>query len=153
MPLDQKTILTAVKEAKEKSTKRKFNQSVELILKLQDIDMKAPESKIQEVVELPYAFEKPNAICVIASGELAMKGEDVSAPLAAIYLLAHGTENRVTPLALAEAARGLLRNTLFFAHDRDLVGAVFAAGCDLAQRVPVRQLEFVPDARVWEYAE
>jgi hypothetical protein len=87
------------------------------------------------------------------SGELAMKGEDVSAPLAAIYLLAHGTENRVTPLALAEAARGLLRNTLFFAHDRDLVGAVFAAGCDLAQRVPVRQLEFVPDARVWEYAE
>jgi large subunit ribosomal protein L1 len=79
MPLDQKTILTAVKEAKEKSQKRKFNQSVELILKLQDIDMKAPESKIQEVVELPYALEKPNTICVIASGELAMKAKRANA--------------------------------------------------------------------------
>jgi large subunit ribosomal protein L1 len=73
MPLDQRTILTAVKEAKDKSEKRKFNQSVELILKLQDIDMKSTEGKIQEVVELPYALEKPNKICVIASGELALK--------------------------------------------------------------------------------
>ena len=79
LPLDQKTILTAVKEAKEKSQKRKFNQSVELILKLQDIDMKAPESKIQEVVELPYALEKQNKICVIASGELAMKAKKANA--------------------------------------------------------------------------
>jgi large subunit ribosomal protein L1 len=79
LPLDQKTIVTAVKEAKEKSQKRKFNQSIELILKLQDIDMKAPESKIQEVVELPYALEKQNKICVIASGELAMKAKKANA--------------------------------------------------------------------------
>lgn len=79
MPLDQKTILTAVKEAKEKSEKRKFNQSIELILKLHDIDMKSPEAKIQEVVELPYALEKPNKICVIASGELAMKAKKANA--------------------------------------------------------------------------
>jgi large subunit ribosomal protein L1 len=79
MPLDQKTILTAVKEAKEKSEKRKFNQSIELILKLQDIDMKAPEAKIQEVVELPHALEKPNRICVIASGEMAMKAKKADA--------------------------------------------------------------------------
>jgi large subunit ribosomal protein L1 len=81
MPLDQKTILNAVKEAKEKSQKRKFNQSVELVLKLQDIDMKAPESKIQEVIELPYAPEKPNKICVIASGELALKARKANADL------------------------------------------------------------------------
>ena len=79
MPFDQKTILSAVKEAREKSEKRKFNQSVELILKLQDIDMKSPEAKIQEVVELPYALEKPNKICVIASGELAMKARKANA--------------------------------------------------------------------------
>jgi len=79
MPLDQKTILNAVKEAKEKSEKRKFNQSIELILKLQDIDMKSPEAKIQEVVELPHALEKPNKICVIASGELAMKAKKANA--------------------------------------------------------------------------
>ena len=79
MPLDQKTILNAVKEAREKSEKRKFNQSIELILKLQDIDMKSPEAKIQEVVELPHALEKPNKICVIAQGELAMKAKRANA--------------------------------------------------------------------------
>jgi large subunit ribosomal protein L1 len=79
MPLDQKTILTAVKEAKEKSEKRKFNQSVELILKLQDIDMKAPEGKIQQVVDLPHALEKPNKICVIATGEMALKARKANA--------------------------------------------------------------------------
>ena len=79
MPLDQKTILSAVKEAKEKSQKRKFNQSIELIIKLQDIDMKAPESKIQEIIELPYAPEKANKVCVIGSGELAMKAKNANA--------------------------------------------------------------------------
>jgi large subunit ribosomal protein L1 len=79
MPLDQKTILAAVKEAKEKSEKREFNQSVELILKLHDVDMKSPEGKIQEVLELPNALEKPNKICVIASGEFAMKAKNANA--------------------------------------------------------------------------
>jgi ribosomal protein L1 len=39
MPIDEKTILSAVKEALEKSEKRNLTQSVELILNLQDIDM------------------------------------------------------------------------------------------------------------------
>jgi large subunit ribosomal protein L1 len=79
MPLDQKTILAAVKESKEKSEKRKFNQSIELILKLHDVDMKSPEGKIQEVLELPHALDRPNKICVIASGELAMKAKNANA--------------------------------------------------------------------------
>ena len=82
MPLDQKTILTAVKEAKEKSEKRKFTQSVELVLKLQELDMKSPEAKIQEVVELPHvAQEKANKVCVVASGELALKARKAGADL------------------------------------------------------------------------
>jgi large subunit ribosomal protein L1 len=81
MPLDQKTILAAVKEAKEKSEKRKFNQSVELVLRLRDVDMKSSEGKIQEVVELPYSPEKLNKICVIASGELALKARKANADL------------------------------------------------------------------------
>ncbi len=73
MPLDKKTLLEAVKEAKEKSGKREFNQTVDLIMNIQEIDMKAPEGKIQEVVELPHVTGKPNKICIIASGELAFK--------------------------------------------------------------------------------
>ena len=73
MPLDNKTLLDAVKEAKEKSGGKKFNQTVDLILDIKEIDMKAPEGKIQEIVELPHATAKPNKICVVASGEFALK--------------------------------------------------------------------------------
>jgi len=79
MPLDKKTIGDAVKQAKEKSGGKKFNQTVDLILNIQEIDMKAPEGKIQEVVELPHATAKPNKIVVVASGELAMKARRANA--------------------------------------------------------------------------
>jgi len=82
MPLDQKTITTAIKEVKEKSKKRNFTQSVELILNLKDIDMKSPEGRIQEQIELPHPSpEKPNKICVIATGELALKAKRAKADL------------------------------------------------------------------------
>lgn len=81
MPLDQKTILNAVKEAKEKAKKKNFIQSVELILRLKDIDMKSSEGKLQETIELPHSAEKQNKICVIASGELALKAKRANADL------------------------------------------------------------------------
>jgi large subunit ribosomal protein L1 len=81
MPLDQKTILDAVKEAKGKSGKKQFTQSVELVLNLREIDMKAPEGKLQEIVELPHSPAKQNKICVIASGELALKARKANADL------------------------------------------------------------------------
>jgi len=79
MPLDKKTIVNAVKQAKEKSGGKKFNQTVDLILNITEIDMKSPEGKITEVVELPHAAGKPNKICVVASGELAMKARRANA--------------------------------------------------------------------------
>ncbi len=79
MPLDKKSLLEAVKQAKEQSGKKKFTQTVDLILDIKEIDMKAPEGKIQEVVELPHAPAKLNKICVIASGELALKARRANA--------------------------------------------------------------------------
>ncbi len=79
MPLDKKTLLDAVKEAKEKSGQKKFNQTVDFILDIKEIDMKAPEGKIQEIIELPHAPAKPNKICVVASGELALKAKRANA--------------------------------------------------------------------------
>ena len=70
MPLDKKTLLDAVKEAKTKSGEKKFTQSIELILDIKEIDMKSPEGKIQQVIELPHVSGKPNKIVVIATGEL-----------------------------------------------------------------------------------
>ena len=79
MPLDKKTLLDAVKEAKAKSGQKKFKQTVELILDIKEIDMKSPESRIQAVVELPHATAKPNKIFVVASGELALKARKAKA--------------------------------------------------------------------------
>jgi large subunit ribosomal protein L1 len=79
MPLDKKNLLAAVKEAKEKSGQKKFNQTVDMILDIKEIDMKAPEGKIQEIVELPHATAKPNKICIIASGETALKARRAGA--------------------------------------------------------------------------
>jgi large subunit ribosomal protein L1 len=81
MSLDTNVLLKSVKEAKSKAEKKKFTQSVELIINLRDIDMKKPESKIQESIELPYAVTKQSRICVIASGELALKARRAEADL------------------------------------------------------------------------
>jgi hypothetical protein len=84
------------------------------------------------------------------AGELGEPGKNQRAPLAAVYLLAQGRENKIEPVGEAQAARILLANVLFFAHDPALVGRVFGTVCELVARVPVRRLTFVPDARVWE---
>jgi large subunit ribosomal protein L1 len=79
MPLDKKSLLDAVKEAKQKAGEKKFNQTIDLILDIKEIDMKAPEGKITEVVELPHASAKPNKICFIAGGELALRARRANA--------------------------------------------------------------------------
>lgn len=84
------------------------------------------------------------------AGDLGKPGKNISAPVAALYLLAKAEENRVTPLEPAEAVRRLMRNILFFAHDPELVRLVFQAAFAFVGVVPVFQLSFIPDARVWE---
>ncbi len=81
MPLNMKSILDAVKEAKDKSKKRNFAQSVELVINLRDVDPKKPGSRIQELIELPHPTGKGSKICVIASGEMALKAKRAGANL------------------------------------------------------------------------
>ena len=81
MPLNMKNLLAAVKEVKSKSTERKFSQSIDLAINLQNIDMKKPEGRIQERIELPNSVGKELKICVIASGEMALKAKKAGASL------------------------------------------------------------------------
>lgn len=84
------------------------------------------------------------------AGELARVGENRSAPIDTLFLLAKGPENKIEPLSVAEAVRCLLRNILFFAEDVELVKLVFRAACEFVDRVPVRRLTFAPEQRVWD---
>jgi large subunit ribosomal protein L1 len=81
MPLNMKNLLTAVKEVKNKSKERKFSQSIDLAINLQNIDMKKPESRIQERIELPNPLGRERKVCVIASGEMALKARRAGASL------------------------------------------------------------------------
>ncbi|HEX9261359.1 MAG TPA: 50S ribosomal protein L1 [Candidatus Bathyarchaeia archaeon] len=106
MPLDKKTITEAIKEAKAKSGGKKFNQTVDLILNIMEIDMKAPEGKITEVVELPHVG-KPNKVCVVASGELAMKAR-------------RGNADRVLERTDLDALAGKKKDLRKMANDYDV---------------------------------
>jgi len=84
------------------------------------------------------------------AGELGVAGENVVAPIAAIYFLAKGPDNRVRPIPESLAARSLLRDVLFFADDAELVEEVFRTACEFVSSVPAYELTFRPETEVWD---
>jgi hypothetical protein len=83
------------------------------------------------------------------AGERSDFGEPASAPVAALFRLGRGAENQYDPLDATRTVQTLMRNILFFADDRELLGRVLEAACDFAAHVPSYELRFAPDARVW----
>jgi len=81
LPLSKDQLLTALGEIRKPETKREFSQSVELIVKLREIDLKKPENRLNESVELPNSLDKETKICVIASGDLATRAKAGQADL------------------------------------------------------------------------
>jgi hypothetical protein len=84
------------------------------------------------------------------SGDLGAPGHNLSAPLAAVYLLVKAESNQVRALKPGAAIEGLLRNTLFFARETSLQGALLATVCELIAKIPVHELAFKPDPAVWD---
>ena len=87
------------------------------------------------------------------TGELAKSGENIRAPIAALYHLVKAPANRLIPMNPHDAARALLGSILFFAQDAQLVNLVFHSVCDLVGQLPVYRLEFVADQSVWELVQ
>jgi hypothetical protein len=84
------------------------------------------------------------------AGDLGIAGDNISAPLKALYLLAKGPENRIEPLSPKQAVNVVMRNILFFAKDPKLVEALFETACRMAACIPVYRLIFTPTPAVWE---
>jgi large subunit ribosomal protein L1 len=81
MSLETPRLLETLKKVRESSKQRKFSQTIDMTINLKDIDMKKPESKIQEMIELPHPLTKKAKICIIASGELAFRAKQAGADL------------------------------------------------------------------------
>jgi large subunit ribosomal protein L1 len=73
LPLAKDQLLTALAGLRRPDAKHGFTHSVEFIVKLREVDLKKPENRLNESVELPNPLDKETKICVIASGDLATR--------------------------------------------------------------------------------
>lgn len=74
-------VTRALGELRKNLTKRKFSQSIELVVKLREVDLKKPENRINETIALPNPPENPLKVCVIASGDLGTRAKAAGADM------------------------------------------------------------------------
>src|SRR3989344_5633399 len=74
--MDKNLLLTKIKELKEKSKKRNFSQSIDLIINLKQLDLKKPEHKVDIFVVLPHIKGKNVKICGLVDKELARESRE-----------------------------------------------------------------------------
>jgi large subunit ribosomal protein L1 len=63
-------ILNAVKSAIEKAPKRNFQESLEIIVNLRNIDMAQPKNRIDETMLLPHGTGRVEKIAVLGKGDI-----------------------------------------------------------------------------------
>lgn len=78
--LSAENVRQLVQEARKKAAKRNFTQAFELVLTFKELNPKQPLN-LNEVIFLPHSFEKKPKICVIASGDLALRARNLGADL------------------------------------------------------------------------
>ncbi|MGH9910426.1 MAG: 50S ribosomal protein L1, partial [Nitrososphaerales archaeon] len=71
-------ITDLIKKARERAEKKKFAQSVELVITLKDIDVKKGFA-LNEVVNLPHPASRKSTICVIGSGDMSLRAKKANA--------------------------------------------------------------------------
>ena len=81
MPLAKDDISRALGELRKSLTKKKFTQSIDLVVRLREVDLKKPENRINEAIPLPNPPEKALKVCVIASGDLATRAKAAGADM------------------------------------------------------------------------
>jgi large subunit ribosomal protein L1 len=73
--------LRAVNDAIGSAPKRKFTESVDLVVNLKNIDLSQPKNRITESIVLPKGRGKATKIGVFAKGDLAIKSQSGGADL------------------------------------------------------------------------
>ena len=87
------------------------------------------------------------------TGDSDRPGENLSAPVAGLFLLDKGPRCRLEHVDLGAATGALLRNILFLTQDSELVHRVFETAISFISRVPVWRFVFTPDERAWRLIE
>lgn len=118
MPLTKENIQKALEELRKNKKKRNFKESLELIIKLKELDLKKPENRINQTIILPHDIGKSVKVCVIATGQLALKSKEANADLVL-------GKDQLTDLGNdKKAARKLLQEYGFFVAEAPLMPLV-----------------------------
>jgi large subunit ribosomal protein L1 len=96
-------------------TKRNFQQSFELIMKLKDVDVKKTDLNINEVVFLPNKLSELAKVCVFASGDNAVRAQRAGAD----RVIENAELDRLA--SEKRAAKKLAREYQFFLADTSLM--------------------------------
>jgi len=75
--MDKKQIIQALEEAKKNSPKRKFSQTIDLIINLKQINLKKPEEKVDFYASLPHGKGKKTTVCAFVDNALVKDAEGI----------------------------------------------------------------------------
>jgi large subunit ribosomal protein L1 len=74
----EKNLIEAIEEVKKSTKPRKFKQSIELLINIEGVDLKKPENRFVEDIELPNGLGgKKRRICVIATPALGSEARKI----------------------------------------------------------------------------
>jgi len=75
--MNKEDILKAINKARESSKKRNFNQTFDLVINLQQLNLKKPEENINTFIVLPQGKGKKSKICALVDKELASQAKEI----------------------------------------------------------------------------
>jgi large subunit ribosomal protein L1 len=116
--LSTQQLTDLIKKGKAEGKERKFDESVEVILTLREVDVKKTDLNVNETVYLPHPSSKVARICFIGSGDPALRAKNakVDAILDPSQLEALAGDKK--------AAKKLARSYDFFLADTALMARV-----------------------------
>ncbi|RLG61156.1 50S ribosomal protein L1, partial [Candidatus Geothermarchaeota archaeon] len=71
LEIDKELLIEKIGVAKQLSKKRKFKQSIEVIIAIKGLDLKRPENRMNFIITLPNELGKQKRVCVFADGPFA----------------------------------------------------------------------------------
>lgn len=74
--MNKEEILKAIKKTREESKKRKFSQTFDLVINLQNLNLKKPEENVNLFTVLPQGKGKKSKICMLIDKELATQAKE-----------------------------------------------------------------------------
>ena len=75
--IDAALELAIIRQEGHEPKKRNFDETVDFIMNLKDLDLNDPKQRIDKELILPYDIREDPSICVIASGDIYLKAKDL----------------------------------------------------------------------------